>query len=80
MSRRLRSPSVAALPEELDRRALAPEGPGRFWVVDGKPLVIGGCSEDRQAGYGKAAGGKAKGYTIHAPVNPRGKSPGGWRR
>jgi hypothetical protein len=73
LSRRLRSPSVAALLEELDRRVLAPKEPGLFWMVDGKPLVIGGCSKDRQAGYGRAAGGKAKGYKIHALVNPRGE-------
>jgi hypothetical protein len=72
MSRRLRSPSVAALLEELDRRVLAPQEPGLYWMVDGKPLVIGGCSKDRQAGYGRAAGGLAKGYKLHALVNPRG--------
>jgi len=73
MSRRLRSPSVVALLGESDRRVLAPKGPGLFWMIDGKPLVIGGCSKDRQAGYGKAAGGKAKGYKLHALVSPRGE-------
>jgi hypothetical protein len=41
-------------------------------MIDGKPLVIGGCSKDRQAGYGRAAGGKAKGYKVHAIVGPGG--------
>jgi hypothetical protein len=50
MSRRLRSRSVVALLEALDRRVLAPKEPGLFWRIDGKPLVIGGGSKDRQAG------------------------------
>jgi hypothetical protein len=65
MSRRLRSPSVRALLDALERRVIAPKEPGLFWILDGKPLPIGGCSKDRQAGYGKAAGGKAKGYKLH---------------
>lgn len=68
MSRRLRSPTVIALLDALDRRVLAPGKPGVFWMIDGKSLPIGGCSKDRQAGYGKAAGGKAKGYKLHALV------------
>ena len=65
MSRRLRSPSVVALLKALERRVIAPKKPGLFWTLDGKPLPIGGCSKDRQAGYGKAAGCKAKGYKLH---------------
>jgi Transposase DDE domain len=68
MSKRLRSAGVVALLEALERRVIAPKEPGLFWNIDGKPLVIGGCSKDRQAGYGRAAGGKAKGYKIHAIV------------
>jgi hypothetical protein len=72
MSRRLRSPSVVALLDALERRATAPKAPGLFWMIDGKPLPIGGCSKDRQAGYGRAAGGKAKGYKLHALVGSDG--------
>jgi Transposase DDE domain len=78
MSRRLRTPSVVALLDALERRVTAPAGPGRFWMVDGKPLPIGGCSKGRQAGYGKAAGGKAKGYRLHALVGSDG-SVAAWR-
>jgi hypothetical protein len=78
MSRRLRSPSVAALLDALERRVTAPKGPGLFWMVDGKPLPIGGCSKDRQAGYGRSAGGKAKGYKLHALVGGDG-SVACWR-
>lgn len=72
MSRRLRSPSVRALLDALERHVVAPKQPGLFWMVDGKPLVISGCSKDRQAGYGRAAGGKAKGYKIHAIIGADG--------
>jgi hypothetical protein len=68
MSRRLRWPSVVALLDALERRVVAPKEPGLFWMIDGKPLPIGGCSKDRQAGYGRAAGGMAKGYKLHALV------------
>jgi Transposase DDE domain len=78
MSRRLRSARVVALLDALERRVTAPTEPGLFWMIDGKPLPIGGCSKDRQAGYGKAAGGKAKGYKLHALVGSDG-SVAGWR-
>jgi hypothetical protein len=68
MSRRLRSPAVVALLDALERRVVAPKGSSLFWMIDGKPLPIGGCSKDRQSGYGRAAGGKAKGYKLHALV------------
>jgi hypothetical protein len=68
MSRRLRSRSVVALLNALERRLTAPSERHLFWMVDGKPLAISGCSKDRQAGYGRAARCKAKGYKIHAIV------------
>jgi transposase len=73
MSRRLRTPRVRALLTALDRRVLAPAPGGVFWMIDGKPLPIGGATKDRQAGYGRAAGGKAKGYKVHALVDSQGK-------
>lgn len=78
MSRRLRSQSVVALLTGLEQRVTAPKAPGLFWMIDGKPLTIGGCSKDRQAGYGKAAGAKAKGYKLHALVGSDG-SLAQWR-
>src|SRR5687768_574682 len=59
MARRLRSPSVVALLEALDRAVLPPAGdPPLVHLLDGEPLPSGGCSQDRQASYGRAAGGK----------------------
>src|SRR5262245_53305889 len=54
MSRRLRRPAVVALLDALDRAVLQPAGPPSLvHRLDGKPLPIGGCSKDRQAGYGR---------------------------
>ena len=78
MSRRLRSPSVVALLDALERRVCAPREQHLYWMIDGKPLAISGCSKDRQAGYGRAARCKAKGYKIHAIVAADG-SLANWR-
>lgn len=78
VSRRLRSVSVLNLLKDLEHRVIAPTEPGLYWMIDGKPLSISGCSKDRQAGYGRAARCKAKGYKIHAILNPQG-SVATWR-
>jgi len=67
VSRRLRSPSAMELLQRIEQEVLAPQNGNSelFWTLDAKPLPIGGCSKDRQAGYGRAAGSKAKGYKIH---------------
>lgn len=78
MSRRLRTPSVRALLLQVEQRVIAPSRPGLFWIIDGKPLPVGGCSKDHQAGYGRAAGGMAKGYKLHALVGGDG-SIAAWR-
>lgn len=69
MSRRLRSPAVQELLKKIETEVFGSEElSGLVWLIDGKPLPIGGCSKDRQAGYGRAAGGKAKGYKLHAII------------
>jgi hypothetical protein len=73
MSRRLRRPSVAALLQELARRVVAPAEPGCFWIIDGKPMPVGGGSGDTQAKCGRAVGGMARGYKLHAILNPQGQ-------
>jgi len=78
MSRRLRSPSVQSLLNAMEQRVIAPKEPKLFWMIDGKPLPISGCSKDRQAGYGRAANCKAKGYKIHAIVSAD-ESIAAWR-
>ena len=78
MSRRLRSGTVVGLLDALERRVLAPTGSNLFWMIDGKPLPIGGCSKDQQAGYGRAAACHAKGYKLHAIIGSDG-SIASWR-
>jgi hypothetical protein len=73
LSRRLRAAGVMALLQQVEEAVLRPRGwPPLVWMVDGKPLPIGGCSKDRQAGYGRAAGGMAKGYKLHALIGKDG--------
>lgn len=79
MSRRLRSKRVRWLLNQIEERVLRSNvGDNIVWMVDGKPLPISGHSKDRQAGYGRAVGGKAKGYKIHAIVGSDGSLPH-WR-
>lgn len=68
MSRRLRTARVKRLLDALEQRLTKPSDGTLYWMIDGKPLVISGCSKDRQAGYGRAACSKAKGYKLHALV------------
>ena len=69
VSRRSRCPVVKGVLAQLERVAFKPAGAAPLAAaVDGKPLPISGCSTDRQAGYGRAAGGKARGYKLHALV------------
>ena len=73
MSRRLRTQEVQTLLKAVEEQVLKPHGLGSIvWMMDGKPLTISGCSKDRQAGYGRATGGKAKGYKIHALIGENG--------
>lgn len=79
MSRRLRSKGVLQLLRLLEDRVMRKSERGTLvWLIDGKPLPIGGASKDRQAGYGRAAGCKAKGYKLHAVVGAD-KSLPEWR-
>jgi hypothetical protein len=69
MSRRMKSASIKGKQQQLDIKLVKPqEDSDLVCFIDGKPLTIGGCSKDRQAGYGRAAGGMAKGYKLHAIV------------
>lgn len=79
MSRRLRCKGVRWLIAEIEKRVLASSDAGNIvWMIDGKPLVISGHSQDPHAGYGRATGGKAKGYKIHVIAGSDGSVPH-WR-
>jgi hypothetical protein len=78
MSRRLRSREVLELLAVLEKRVIATQKEGLFWIIDGKPLPVSSFSKDRQAGYGRAAGGKARGYKLHAIIDGDG-AVAAWR-
>ena len=74
MSRRLRSEAVLKVLRLMEQRVISPKDSGGLvWLIDGKPLPIGGCSKDRQAGFGRAAGAMAKGYKLHALIGKHGE-------
>ena len=47
-------------------------------LIDGRGLVIGGCSKDPDAGFGYTAGTKAKGYKLHWTVDRVSGAVDGW--
>jgi hypothetical protein len=47
-------------------------------LIDGRGLVIGGCSKDPDAGFGYTAGTKAKGYKLHWAVDQVSGAVDGW--
>jgi hypothetical protein len=79
MSRRLRTASVRALIDTLEERVLrAGRAAPLACAVDAKPLPVGPHSHDRQARWGRGAGGRAKGYKLHLLLSLRGAVLG-WR-
>jgi hypothetical protein len=66
VSRRLRSQAVAAVLRAVEGRWRAAGRPWLVAAVDGKPLVVGGCSKDPDAARGRGAGQMARGYKLHA--------------
>jgi hypothetical protein len=65
VGRRVDGPAVAAFLREVERRLRNREQVGLLAVLDGKPLLVSGVSKDRDAKWGRAAGGKGKGYKLH---------------
>jgi len=81
MSERLRTlPVLSLLAAVLERLAsLAPPNESLVRVVDGKPLPVGGHSKDRDADWGKSAGGGwEKGYRMFRVWGCRGVVPDCW--
>lgn len=79
LSRRLRTPAVKALLARLEHLVLRKGRPvPLLCVIDGKPMVIANHSSDPEAGYGRASGGKARGYKLHVLMDLAG-TIWGWR-
>jgi hypothetical protein len=69
MSRRLRDPVIARIVDLLIK-SMWVEGHGaRTLIVDGRPLVVATHSRDISATFGYGAGGKRRGYKLHAIVD-----------
>ena len=66
MSRRLGTVEVHCLLASMEGKLVHSQRHGWVWIVDGKPLPIGGYSKDHDAKWGYATGGFAKGYKLHA--------------
>lgn len=66
VSRRMKTSSLQKIFEELENDGTQMLPPSICRFIDAKPLPIGGCSKDAQAGYGHAASCKAKGYKFYA--------------
>lgn len=66
MSRRLRTIGVLQLIERVQAMLAEAFGETVVKAIDSKPLKVGNYSKDRDARRGQAAGGKARGYKLHA--------------
>jgi hypothetical protein len=77
MSRRLRTTEVQRLLNRMERKLASWGGGGMVWIVDGKPLVVGAHSKDRDVTWGRVGRGYAKGYKLHA-IYGRGPLPVAW--
>lgn len=66
MSRRLRSPSVQQLMDDIFESFLTMVVLTRYLCIDGKPLPVGSHTHDPDAKLGRAGSGFAKGYKLHA--------------
>jgi hypothetical protein len=71
MSRRLMAPSVLQLMASIEDRIRGLGYPPLIKILDGKPLIVGGCSKDPDATAGRATRGMARGYKLHAVWSER---------
>ncbi len=71
ISRRLRTVTVIRLLRQLEHQLTERDCPSLCRWIDAKPMPIGGNSQDIQAGYGHAAGCKARGYKLYAVADRR---------
>jgi hypothetical protein len=77
MSRRLGSTEVQHLLSRMEGRLASLQRGGFVLLLDGKPLVVGTHSKDRDATWGRAGRGYARGYKLHA-IYGRGATPVQW--
>jgi hypothetical protein len=66
LSRRADGDAVGLVWRALEERLRASGSPAPVAFADGKPLLVGGCSKDPDATFGRAAGPVGRGYKLHA--------------
>ena len=66
VSRRTRRAAFGLFLNLLSARLRGDGRPGLVLRLDGKPLLVGGCSKDPDAKFGRAAGHLGRGYKLHA--------------
>jgi IS5 family transposase len=71
VSRRTRRAAFGCFLNLLTERLRGRGLPGLALAVDGKPLLVGGCSKDPDAKFGRAAGHFGRGYKLHAVYGGR---------
>ena len=68
-NKRIRSPRFQMLLDLLEAESRRAWIPGGTLILDGRPLVVGGCSKDPDAECGRAWTGPARGYRVHELVD-----------
>lgn len=71
VSRRSRRTAFGLFLNHLAERFRGRGLPALAVLLDGKPLLVGGCSKDRQARFGRGAGHIGRGYKLHAAWGSR---------
>src|SRR5438477_4541912 len=71
LSRRLDGVAVGLFWRALADRIRGSGPPALVAFVDGKPLLVGGCSKDPDAAFGRAACHVGRGYKLHAVWSTR---------
>jgi hypothetical protein len=68
LSRRMRRSDAEQLMTKIEGTFLALAGVSQLLIrmIDGKPLAVSGVTKDKDAGYGRGAGGMQKGYKLYA--------------
>jgi hypothetical protein len=77
VSRRLQTTEVHRVLDLMEGRLVALDGGAWVRMIDGKPLVVSPHSKDREATWGRAGRGFARGYKLHA-VYGSGSLPPSW--
>lgn len=71
VSRRAHSVAVGLFRRAVEDAIRAAQEPALVAFIDGKPLSIPASSGDPDAGFGRGAGEKSKGYKLHAIISIR---------